>query len=227
VKPKRTATALTGLPPSALGPNAIVWQGNVWNPCPASELDFIGVGRKVRKPHSVKFGHVRADKQNAVIIRGIAPRPPNVGEYKDTVDKFAGLAKTCWWMTDDFSGSLGSYNCYGYVIAREAVEKGENVRVCEPGWEIPPNNESLKAYDTFFGLYGYVRIPEPVGTEIPQLARIAWFSEKHVALRSDYGYKGEDQWESKIGNDGYRILHPLRALEKGLYGDVVHWYRKA
>jgi hypothetical protein len=217
---------LTGPPPPAIDPKATEWQGNPWMPCPASALEYIGTGPRVSKPTSVNFNSVPADAQDEVIILGIEPRPPSPSEYKAVVDWLPGLARICWWVTEDFS--VGGYNCFGYVVAREAVARGDKIRVLEPANEIPVRVEgsTIDTYDAFFGRFGYTRMPDPPGT-VPQPGRIAWFTEAHVALRSDYRYQGEDLWESKLGTFRLRILHPLRAIESQEYGRVARWYRIA
>lgn len=195
-------------------PPVAAWQGNVWTPCPASALEYVGVAP--RKDH-LEQGITPEE----AILRGIAPRTPTPGEYKDWVERFPGLASPCWWVTEDFAS--GGYNCFGYVIALEAVKKGDTIRNWEPA--NLPLDGSVDKYDVFFGMFGYTRIPEPAGTNVPPAARIAWFDGPHVALRSDYRFKGEDLWESKLGLYQLRILHSLRAVEGDEYGKLMRWYR--
>ncbi len=232
MKPRRRQPAppgtvpLTGPPPPASSPDVIPWQGNPWRSCPASELEYIGPTPKVAKPASVDFNSVPAETQDATIILGIEPRPPTPDEYRTIVGLCSGLADSCWWITEDFS--VGGYNCFGHVVAREAAAAGDKLRSRYPANEVAKHVEgSLDTYDTFFGKYGYTRFPEPATDAVPPSARIAWYSGPHVALRSDYAYKGAVLWESKLGEFQVRILHALRAVEGGEYGDLGWWYRIA
>lgn len=214
---------LTGPPPPAIDPKTTEWQGNPHMPCPASALEYAG-GVLVTRPDAVNFNSVLVEAQDEVIILGIKPRPPTLSEYKSVVDWLPGLASVCWWVTEDFS--VGGYNCFGHVIAREAVAKGDKIRVLEPANEIPVQAEgsTVDPYDLFLGRFGYTRMSEPAN-KVPSAARIAWFTGPHVALRSDYRYQGEDLWESKLGTFQLRILHLLRAIEGQEYGTVARWYR--
>jgi hypothetical protein len=181
----------------------------------------------VPKPASVDFNSVPAETQDATIILGIEPRPPTPDEYRTMVGLCAGLADSCWWITEDFSA--GGYNCFVHVVAREAKAKGEKVRSRYPANEVAKHVAgSIATYDTFFDKYGYARIKEEPATDVvPPSARIAWYSGEHVALRSDYAYKGAVLWESKLGEFQMRIIHPLRAVEGGEYGTLGWWYRIA
>jgi hypothetical protein len=165
------------------------------------ELD-LALGRQIE-------GELRGEVW-AILIKGILPRAASEFEKEFTnPGMFPNLPGTCWWVRDD--AGTGLYNCTGHCAAPESGE----FRPIEP---FDPK---------YFEDLGFQKITAPyLFSYIPDEAVLAHFSEGHTARKSSYKLGDERLWESKLG-PAFRILHSLKALEGGHYGDVMEYWEKA
>ena len=131
---------------------------------------------------------------------------------RDLHNRFPGLKANCWWYLT--STEDGSYNCYGYSLAAGRRGMG-NIDPHIDQVEVNPGKTNVERAQSYFDRKGY--------SYSPQDGEIAYFSEGHVAFKSQHRFQGRQLWESKLGV-GPLILHELEHLEGGKYGDVVAFF---
>jgi hypothetical protein len=167
------------------------------------------------------------DKMYLVFMLGIVPRSPTEAEYKSVTEKFPLLQNACWWITDD--QGQGAYNCYSYCMGRlqimDNINKGIDPSIAlHDAGSVHEDFEEVRKFFSSKGLHYTTDLNTPSPS-------IASFQDKHTAWRSSYQYSNTVLWESKLGYWGsktetVRILHFLKDLEGGPYGNINGYFTK-
>lgn len=198
----------------------------------------------------VHFPSAEQDEVAFSFIKGIIPRKPTHEEFialmypsmagaydmfditkQEEVD-FPNLVNKCWWVSE--AVGMGAYNCMGYCTGLLKVEENfrKELSLEQELVRFFGEKEDLEAGYKMIEDFGLIKVIGNSADAIrDEKSKVVVFSQSHVAIKSWFLKTNERLWESKIGG-GYsqryqsrRILHSLKDLEGGHYGNVIAYYK--
>ena len=145
---------------------------------------------------------------------------PNSSEVTELNSQFPDLNDGDWCITGP---KTPTYNCFAWTV-------GDTTKWLEDSIDTDygDNDGTLEVSD-FDGLYDAQSLKPGPLNKTPADPEVALFATAgdpiHAARKSVYSCSGMPMFESKLGKH-YRVIHPVRHIEKGLYGNIARWYVK-